>query len=450
MLTYRFVAPLLAFALPHALYYFLPGEKQRVRGVLLENLVLLTAAGGAFSIFLAAGGHALIAQRFGNPALSRLLLILAPYPLLVFPAEALGACLVSRGRVKSVAVYNVASRVGLFCAAVLAALAWRTADAVLLAHVVVSAVLLVVCLKLMAGACREGEARITPAGLRRQLAYSVPMGLSGMLATLSKNLDKVIVAAMCSVPTFAVYSVGAMEIPLIGVLTGSVIAVLTPEITVLYKEDKRAEIVALWQRAMLKCAVVILPAMAFLLCMAGEVIHTIYSRRYGASATVFQIYLLLLPIRITNFATIFTASGRTTLLLWRAVGALAINALLTVLFVSRIGYLGACIATVVTMYGWMVPYSLVNIARILGVRGGGVLPLRGLLRVTLASVVPCAIFLVPVWRSIEADIVRLAVSAAVYGPLCLACLHALKLVDVRRMVAHAGARLGRMRKPNDD
>ena len=69
LLVYQFVGPLLGLGLPAALFYFLPGEASRLRAVLLENLILLGALGGAFSLFLVLGGNRLIASQFSTPEL---------------------------------------------------------------------------------------------------------------------------------------------------------------------------------------------------------------------------------------------------------------------------------------------------------------------------------------------------------------------------------------------
>ena len=70
ILAYRFVAPLLILGLPQALYYFLPDEKKRPRGVLYENMILLTVLAILFSLFLLCGGNRLLAWRFNNLALN--------------------------------------------------------------------------------------------------------------------------------------------------------------------------------------------------------------------------------------------------------------------------------------------------------------------------------------------------------------------------------------------
>ena len=105
-----------------------------------------------------------------------------------------------------------------------------------------------------------------------------------MVGLMSRSVDKVVVSSMCTPEQFAVYVNGAIDIPLIGILTGSVNAVLLPEIVELYKRGQAREALLLWQRAAVKCSLILLPAMCFLFAMAPEVMRVLFSDAYAASA----------------------------------------------------------------------------------------------------------------------------------------------------------------------
>src|SRR5205814_625435 len=98
---------------------------------------------------------------------------------------------------------------------------------------------------------------------RKQVRFSVPLGLATLIGTVSLSLDQVLVAAACAPAAFAVYVNGAMEIPLIGMVTGSVTPVLMVDYARLYREGRLSEIIALIHRAMVKCALILFPAMVF-------------------------------------------------------------------------------------------------------------------------------------------------------------------------------------------
>ena len=54
-LAYDFAVPILTLGLPSALYYFLPGAKERKKGLVLDNMVLMILAWLIFSLFLLMG-----------------------------------------------------------------------------------------------------------------------------------------------------------------------------------------------------------------------------------------------------------------------------------------------------------------------------------------------------------------------------------------------------------
>ena len=58
------------------------------------------------------------------------------------------------------------------------------------------------------------------------LKYAVPLGLAGMISTVMLETNKIIVSAMCTPEEFANYVNGVIEIPLIGIITGSISAVI--------------------------------------------------------------------------------------------------------------------------------------------------------------------------------------------------------------------------------
>jgi O-antigen/teichoic acid export membrane protein len=391
LLVYAIVAPLLMLGLPQALYYFLPGENKRPRSRLMDNLMLLTFMAGLFTLFLLFGGNRFLAWRFKNPDLARTLLILAPYPLFMLPASGLGACLIARDRVKQLAVFNVISRLFILAIVLTATLIWRTPVAAIVGTVVGTGIVLLPALKLMFASCKVGSLLPSTEGMWSQLKYAAPLGLAGMIGTIYFSLDKMIVSSMCSPEQFAVYVNGAIEIPLIGILTGSVIAVLIPDLVKMYKASQYQDLMALWHRAMLKCALLIFPIMIFLFVMAPEIMRILFSVKYEDSAIPFRVYLLLLPIRITTFGAIFMAAGRNTLIVYRSVTGLILNLFLSIILIKVLGSIGAAVASVIVIYVWTIPYCIYFIGKILHTGVFRIFPYQRLANILLIAVLPSII-----------------------------------------------------------
>jgi O-antigen/teichoic acid export membrane protein len=244
---------------------------------------------------------------------------------------------------------------------------------------------------LMFAACNVGSLLPMTKSMWSQLKYAVPLGLAGMIGKISLSLDKMIVSSMCTPEQFAVYVNGAIEIPLIGILTGSVMAVLIPDLVKIYKAAQYQELMELWHRAMVKCALFIFPIMIFLFVMAPEVMRVLFSVKYEASAVPFRIYLLLLPIRITTFGAIFMAAGKNTLILYRTIVGLLLNLVLSIILIKFIGAIGAAVATVIVIYVWNIPYCLFFIGKILHTGIFRIFPYQRLANILLIAVLPSII-----------------------------------------------------------
>lgn len=387
-LAYDFVAPMLMLGLPNALYYFLPRDPEGQRGVVLDNLALLAVGAVVFSLFLALGGAHLLAVRFDNPDLVRTLGWLVPYPFLVMTVAGLTAVMVTQGRTRGLAIYNVLSSLLLVGASLAAVFITRSGSAVVVARIVTTGVVCPVALWLMfrrlGGPWRWP--RVDRIG--GMLRYAVPLGLASMFGSLTLQLDSVIVAAMVPPENFAVYINGAIEIPLVGIITGSITTVVFAEMAELCHRGDKAAALKLFHKASLRSAAILFPAMCFLLVAAKPFILLLYSEKYAASVWPFMAYLCVLPVRIVVYGSAMMALGMTRAILFRSVLDLAINALLCVVLVKFIGYMGAAVATVLTLYLWSIPYNLVKVAKGFEVKCQQVLPFREILRILLICIVP--------------------------------------------------------------
>ncbi|MFC1596894.1 lipopolysaccharide biosynthesis protein, partial [Planctomycetota bacterium] len=291
-------------------------------------------------------------------------------------------------------------------------------------------------LLLMFRACPGNDWMPSKDGLRQQFLYAVPLGLAALAGTIDRSIDKVMVGALTTPESFAVYVNGAVEIPLIAVLTGSVAAVLVVEYNRLYREDRLVEVVALIHRAMLKCALVLIPVMLFLLCVAPELMRLVYGPTYEASATPFRIYLFLLPMRTLNFGAILMATRRSGHVLVQSVITLLANVILTYYAIAFFGAIGAAIASVVVVYLVALPYLLAVLRKVLQCPVHRLFPCRELLKVGVASL--CGIFgvLVVKWLIAEwPDLFSLMASTMIWCSGTVLFFWAFGLVDPRRTLS---------------
>ncbi|CAN5168418.1 hypothetical protein BH23VER1_BH23VER1_25080 [soil metagenome] len=386
LLVYRIVAPLLLLGLPQAILYFASSPDANQRKMVLENIVALLGTGFLFCGFLVAGGNRFIAERFNNPDLEHALLLLALYALVMPAVTALPTCLLAFGEVRRIALFNLVVRTATFVAVVAAAYSTGGAQMAVAALVVVNLVAFFPAVALMVRAPSSGTWKVTTSGIREQLHYSVPLGLSTILAALTMNLDKVIVSVSFPAEEFAVYANGAIEIPFISVITGAASAVLIAGMAPLFRIGEAGEAMAMWRRSALKVAGILYPAFVGLMIFAPEIITLLFSIDYVDSAQPFRVYLLLLPFRVAFFGTIFQAIGANRTIFVYSGLSLVLNTAVSLALVQVLGPVGAAVGTVVVTIGFTIPFCIVAIRRRIGSEAAeGVLPWRGLSNILLAA-----------------------------------------------------------------
>jgi len=184
---------------------------------------------------------------------------------------------------------------------------------------------------------------------RRQLAYSLPFGVAGLMYSLQSDLHNYFVSQRFGPTSYAIYSIGCFQLPLFGILADSVGSVMIPRVSLLQHQQKTREIVLLTARVMRKLAAVYFPAYAFLLVMRREFITALFTARYADSIPIFAVNLALIPLGVLLVDPIMRAYAEHRHFLLKVHGALVVG-LVTALpaTISRFGLVGAIAVVVMT------------------------------------------------------------------------------------------------------
>src|SRR5439155_469293 len=89
--------------------------------------------------------------------------------------------------------------------------------------------------------------RYAPAVLRRQLAYAVPFQLSAIVEILQGNLHNYAVSHYFDAATFAIYSVGCLQIPLVDFVLNSVSNVMMVRMAEEIRDGRMRAAAAVWR-----------------------------------------------------------------------------------------------------------------------------------------------------------------------------------------------------------
>ncbi|HEX7456425.1 MAG TPA: oligosaccharide flippase family protein [Candidatus Nanoarchaeia archaeon] len=194
---------------------------------------------------------------------------------------------------------------------------------------------------------------------KSQLAYGVPLGLTSIIGLLAWEFDKLVVSVNFSPELYAVYVLGATEIPFVSMIRGSVTKVILPEMVKVYAEGNLKELVRLWHSSIRKISLIILPIFVVAMIFSHEIITILYSEKFSSSVPFFRIYLFLLIIRVASYGIILQAIGKTRENLKGSIFFFIANGILNVVLVSTLGLIGPATATVLATFLSVIYYIVV-------------------------------------------------------------------------------------------
>ena len=180
------------------------------------------------------------------------------------------------------------------------------------------------------------------------LTYVWRIGLRDAIEVLSRYSDKLIFASFFTTAQLAVYFNGAWELPLVAIVVHSLLAVLLPELRVVYRRGEMDRVLALVHLAARRVALLLFPVAAFSFAVAPELTSLLFSEDYRASGTVFRVFLFLLPLRVSTAGPVLLAANRTRAVLLGTVMDLVLAVVLGLALIPWLGTLGPAVALIVS------------------------------------------------------------------------------------------------------
>lgn len=430
-LAYDFAVPILTLGLPNALYYFLPGAEDE-RKTVMEILLLLLLAGVVFSVFLLCGGVLLLAERFNNQELVKTVQWMWAYPMYTFPILIISTVLVVKDKVNINAVYNVVTGLILTIALIVAVFIGRSYELPVLIRIYLPLFFFPMALYLIFKNTSGGWAHPQISSMWRMLKFSVPLGLASIFITLTLQFANIVVSALCSPEDYAIFTLGARELPVIGIITGSMATIVMADMSQKIKEGNMQEALNLFRKSALMGALLLFPIMFFLLLYAKEFIVVLFSEKYLDSVIPFGVFLLYLPIRIVFYQSAFIALGKSKIILYRAILSFILTVALCLIFTKLWGMMGTAIGVVFVAYVWDIPYNLITIGKSFNCPFYRLLPLNEISKIAIVSIVATMITL-PVFCLACDDLLKISIAGALF--VLVYCGIAFRKIEMFRMLS---------------
>ncbi len=360
-----------------SLFYFLPLSPRHGARFVTNSLLALVLGGlGCFAFLELLGGD--VARWLSNGALSAYTPALGLYLAFMLASAVLEIVMISRKRYTwasgTYASLDVLRMVLLVVPVVLVGrLEWLLVGAVGFAALRCATALWYVWWEF------EGDLRPDAALLRRQLAYALPFQLSGVVEILQSNVHQYAVSHHFDAATFAIYSVGCLQIPLVDFVANSVCNVMMVRMAEEIRDGRPRVAVAVWRDTTRRLALVFVPLVGLLMVSAGHIIGLLFTERYAASVPVFMVSSLTVLLATLQVDGVLRVYAETRLLFW-------LNCLRLTLVLGLISW------ALTTFH--LVGAIAVTVVATAVMKGLAVRRLRSVMKVSLAEVLP--------WRSLGA------------------------------------------------
>jgi len=308
-------------------------ERQRAQYARILTIV-------AFSLGLAASaGLALIAPLlsvwFNNPDLKNALLITAAYPLSTIPLMLLRPVLLSQGYSLKATLLETVFSLFSILSILTPLLLGAPLTTALSIWIAVSLLRLAVFPVILRSSLRAPGAWWDRQIVREVWEYIWPIQVGRLPGYITSYLDKVVTSLFFTTTEFAVYSMGAREIPFIGYIGFSVSNVLMPYLVDDIKQQRFQQAFARWSKACERTALVTYPIAAFCCWHAVPVIQFLFSATYTESSVPFRVFAAFTFMRVIEYSSIAKALGRTD-------------------FIMRLSFVNACVLiALIFPLGWL-------------------------------------------------------------------------------------------------
>jgi O-antigen/teichoic acid export membrane protein len=374
----------LPLGVPMSAFYFLPRETTRRRETVL-NIVLFNAVMGALACGALVLYPGILTGIFHGAGLAPYSALIGVTILFWITGAFLDMVPIANDEIRLASAFIIgiqASRALIFVGAVLFFGTLRSLLAAAILHGAIQTVVLLCYLESrFAGFWRAFDLSM----LRDQLSYAIPLGAAGLLMIAQTDLHNYFVSNHFGPALFALYSLGTLQLPLMGLIQEATNSVLITRVSILQKQNQHREIVLLMARAARKLAAVYFPVYVFLMVAGREFIRVLFTARFADSWPIFAVNLTLLPFGIVLLDPLYRAYERERYFVLRLRLGLAAVLILTLwMFTARLGLLGV-IAVVVLIALFERCVMAIHFGRLLGVAMGDLILLRDVGKLAIAA-----------------------------------------------------------------
>lgn len=190
---------------------------------------------------------------------------------------------------------------------------------------------------------RNDEIHFSFSFVRTHIKLGAPLVAATFLSGSAQFVDGFIVTSRYDESVFAIFRYGARELPLATLLANALSNALLPDFG---KKGNIKVNLDILKKNVLKLMHFLFPLTAILLMISYPLFPVLFNPKFSESATIFNIYLLLIISRLLMPQTILTGLKYTRIIMYASFFELVINISLSLLLVRFLGIAGVAYATV--------------------------------------------------------------------------------------------------------
>jgi O-antigen/teichoic acid export membrane protein len=219
---------------------------------------------------------------------------------------------------------------------------------------------------------RNGEINYSHSFVKEHLKLGGPLILATFLSGSAQYVDGFIVTSYFDEETFAIFRYGARELPLAMLLANALSNAMLPDFANIEQLTQNLQKL---KGSVSRLMHFLFPLTALLLVITHPVFPVIFNPKFAESATIFNIYLMIIISRLLLPQTVLNGLQISKPIMIAALLELTINVVLSFVFVRFYGIAGVAFATF-TAYLFEKIYLSVELKRRLNVRLSDYIPVN--------------------------------------------------------------------------
>jgi len=278
------------FGLSECLFYFLPANPTKAGRYTLNSLAMLGVMGCLFAAALTLNASR-VARWVNNEPLTAYMPLAGLYLIFFLMGTVLEITMINRKNFRLATATYVLSDVLRAAFLILPALITGSLGWMLISAVVFCAMRVAAAMAYLRTEFGR-ELRFDPGVLKEQARYAIPFSCAVIVQIIQQNYHQYAVSWHFDAATFAIYSVGCLQIPLVDFMFTPTVNVMMVQMGEDLRDGQARRVLTVWLDTVRRLALIFFPLVGLLVVNAFSLITLLFTTAYAASVPIFMVWSL--------------------------------------------------------------------------------------------------------------------------------------------------------------